>query len=150
MSKVIIPFILFGEQGGVLWPAQNRRGDRELFDKIGWDPLGALPSSGLVDAGYCRCGKGMMVFYWPEIKALSLKAKTILRCHDRQGQGCKFRIALPGVIRTYGGLLLALQDENSAAQAELMDTLIKDWLSAVAARETELQSNHCHVAYVFS
>lgn len=137
MSNLLIPYILFGKRGGVLLPKENKEANSNLFSTIGWEPLEFMPNNKLRNAGYCRCGNGMMVFYWPEVKALGLQAKTILLCPERQGLGCKFSIALPGVIRTYGGLLWVLQDENSREQGELIQTLIRDWLGKIAHREME-------------
>ena len=142
MRKVIIPFILVGKQGGVLLPGGNKEANPELFSTVGWDPLEPMPNNKLRNVGYCRCGKGMMIFYWPEVSAIKLVARTILRCHDQHGEGCKLSIALPGLIQTYGELLFALQDENSAVQAALIEELRRDWLVSIAERENGLRTRH--------
>lgn len=137
MSKLLIPYILFGKQDGVLLPKNNQEANSKLFSTVGWEPLEFMPNNKLRNVGYCRCGKGMFLLGWPEAKDLGLQAKTILRCHDQHGAGCKFSVTLSGPIRTYGGLLLALQDENSLAQGELIQTLTRDWLIKIAHREME-------------
>lgn len=141
MSNLLIPYILFGKQDGVLLPKENKEANANLFSTIGWEPLEFMPNNKLRNVGYCRCGKGMFLLVWPEVKDLGLQAKTILRCHDHNGAGCKFSVTLPGLIRTYGGLLLALQDENSVTQGELIQTLIRDWPGKIAEREMELVSS---------
>lgn len=139
MSNVLIPFVLFGEHDGIMWPKGNREGIPDLMETVGWDPLVALPRNNLRNTGYCRCGKGIMVFHWPENRTLHLQARTILRCHDQHEACCKFRVSLPKSIQTYGGLLLALRDENSLPQRELMDRLDEGWVKKILQREKELK-----------
>ncbi|KKT93941.1 MAG: hypothetical protein UW94_C0003G0117 [Parcubacteria group bacterium GW2011_GWA2_45_14] len=138
MSNVLIPFILFGEDDGIMWPKGNREGKPDLLDTVGWDPLAALPCNNLRNTGYCRCGKGIMVFHWPENIMLHIQAKTILRCHDQHGACCKFRVSLLKNIQTYGGLLLAVSDESILLQRDLMDRLDEGWIEKILQREKEL------------
>jgi hypothetical protein len=139
MSAIVIPFIMLDDSGAVLLHNKNRAADKTMFDTVGWDPLDTIPRNGLANAGLCRCGKGILAFYWPAMDSLNLAAQTKLRCTDHCGPGCKSDLTIEGVVRTYGGLLLELEEQNIEQQSELIEVLERDYWDRIANKENELK-----------
>lgn len=135
MSNWLVPYILLGKEGGVMLPDDAAK---ERTGQEAWDAREAMPDNGLRDAGRCRCGNGIAVFHLPAIELLGLQARTILRCRDRHGAACKFRLSLRGIIRTYGELLLALKKANYSRQGKLIDKL-EEWLKRRTDGRTDEQ-----------